>query len=104
MLGGGFGQPALGVADRLGPGLGGLEGGVGDDPLGGGLGLGADLAGRVASRGEHAGGLLAEHLEQHRLVGAVGEPEAAPRLARPAPGARTASRWSRSTRDWISWR
>ena len=76
VLGGGFGQPALGVAHRLGARLGRFEGGVGDDPLGGRLGLAADLPGGLASRREHAGGLLPEHLEQHRLVGAVGEVEA----------------------------
>ena len=83
VLGGGLGQAALGVAHRLGPGLGRLEGGVGDDPLGGRLGLGADLAGGLASRREHPGGLLAEDLEEHRLVGAVGQTE--PRLGSLGP-------------------
>ena len=63
------------VTDRVGPRLRGLEGGIGHDALGGRLGLGADLAGRLARRREHPRGLLTEDLHEHRFVEAVGQTE-----------------------------
>ena len=84
-LGGGLGQAPVRVPHRLGASLGGLGGGVADDALRGQLGLGADLGRRLAGGREHARGLLAEDLEQHRLVWLVRQTE--PRLGalRPLP-------------------
>ena len=75
-LGDRLGAAPIGLLDRLGLHLGGLGGGVTDDPLGGGVGLGADLRRGLAGGGEDARGLLAEDLDEHGVVGVGGHAQA----------------------------
>ncbi len=85
VLGHGFGHATVGLLHGFSSGLGRFRSGVRDETLGGRLGLRSDLGGRLPGGGEHPGGLLAEDLQQHRLVRLFGQAEASLRPLGPLP-------------------